>query len=132
MKNSSIKKFIALRDGLLKEKAEITARLAEIEQALGSEAEVTAPKAAKAAKAPKAPKAASGRAPKRRARNEMSLKEAALKVASGKPQTKQEILDGIIKLGYKFSTKDPMNSLNVVLYSGKNFKRADGKFAAAK
>jgi len=130
MKNSSIKKFIALRDGLLKEKIELTARLAEIEKALGDEPSAPAPKAAKPAKAPKAAKAP--RAGKRRARNEMSLKEAALKVASGKPQTKQEILDGIIKLGYKFSTKDPMNSLNVVLYSGKTFKRADGKFAAAK
>lgn len=130
MKNSSIKKFIALRDGLLKEKAEITARLIEIEQALGSEAVATAPKAAKTVKAPRAAKAP--RAGKRRARNEMSLKEAAVKVAAGKAMTKQEILDGIIKLGYKFSTKDPMNSLNVVLYSGKTFKRADGKFTAAK
>lgn len=126
MKNSSIKKFIALRDGLLKEKAELTARLAEIEKALGAVGEVSAPKAAKA------PKASAAHTPKRRARNEMSLKEAAVKVASGKALTKQEIMDGILKLGYKFSTKDPMNSLNVVLYSGKNFKRADGKFTAAK
>jgi hypothetical protein len=126
MKNSSIKKFIALRDGLLKEKAELTARLAEIEKALGVEGE------AKVEKAAKAPKVAGVRGPKRRARNELSLKEAALKVAAGKTMTKQEILDGILKLGYVFSTKDPMNSLNVVLYSGKNFKRADGKFTAAK
>ncbi len=125
MKNSSIKKFIALRDGLLKEKAELTARLAEIEKALGVEGE------AKTEKTAKAPKAAGTRGPKRRARNELSLKEAALKVAV-KPLTKQEILDGILKLGYVFKTKDPMNSLNVVLYSGKNFKRADGKFVAAK
>ncbi len=130
MKNSSIKKFIALRDGLLKEKAELTFRLAEIEKALGDTADVSVPKAAKSVKAPKAAKAP--RVPKRRARNEMSLKEAALKVASGKPLTKQEIMDGILKLGYKFSTKDPMNSLNVVLYSGKTFKRADGKFVVAK
>lgn len=126
MKNSSIKKFIALRDGLLKEKNELTARLAEIEKALGVEGEVKTEKAAKA------PKAAGKRGPKRRARNELSLKEAAAKVAAGKALTKQEILDGILKLGYVFKTKDPMNSLNVVLYSGKNFKRADGKFSAAK
>jgi len=126
MKNSSIKKFIALRDGLLKEKATLTSRLAEIEAALGVVSE------AKAEKAVKAPKVAGVRGPKRRARNELSLKEAALKVAAGKTMTKQEILDGILKLGYVFSTKDPMNSLNVVLYSGKNFKRADGKFTAAK
>ncbi|HEY1173831.1 MAG TPA: hypothetical protein VGH19_20870 [Verrucomicrobiae bacterium] len=126
MKNSSIKKFIALRDGLLKEKAELTARLAEIEKALGVVSE------GGSASSAKAPKAAGVRGPRRRARNELSLKEAALKVASGKAMTKQEILDGILKLGYVFSTKDPMNSLNVVLYSGKNFKRADGKFSAAK
>jgi hypothetical protein len=126
MKNSSIKKFIALRDGLLKEKTELSARLAEIEKALGNAGEV------KAEKVGKAPKVAGKRGPKRRARNELSLKEAAAKVAAGKALTKQEILDGILKLGYVFKTKDPMNSLNVVLYSGKNFKRADGKFSAAK
>ena len=130
MKNSSIKKFIALRDGLLKEKAELTARLAEIETALGQVGETKAvTKKGKVGRPPGSGK--SKAAPKRRARNELSLKEAAVKVAT-KPMTKEEILDGILKLGYVFSTKDPMNSLNVVLYSGKNFKRADGKFVIAK
>ena len=40
---------------------------------------------------------------------------------------KKEILTAVQKAGYKFSTKDPMNSLQVQLYT--KFKRdKDGKF----
>ena len=45
---------------------------------------------------------------------------------------KQEILDAIHKLGYRFTTKNPMNSLGVILY-GKNprFKNENGRFSPA-
>lgn len=130
MKNASVKKFVALRDALLKEQAALVARLAEIEQALGdSDVKVAAPKKATAP----APAPAKAKAPvKRRARNAMSLKEAVLKVTSSKALTKAEILTAVEKIGYKFSTKDPGNSLNTVLYSGKTFKNNDGKFSPAK
>ena len=46
------------------------------------------------------------------------------------PMTKEQVLDAVQKRGYKFSTKNPLNSLGVILY-GKNprFNRADGKFS---
>jgi hypothetical protein len=40
---------------------------------------------------------------------------------------KKEILEAVQKTGYKFSTKNPMNSLQVLLYT--KFKRdKEGKF----
>jgi len=65
-----------------------------------------------------------------RARNELSLKEAVLKVIEGKSMTKHEILDAVLGLGYVFSTDDPLNSLGVILYGKKpKFKNDHGKFS---
>ena len=55
-----------------------------------------------------------------------------VQLTSKRAMTKQEILSEVSKLGYRFTTKDPVNSLNAVLY-GKNpkFKHAGGKFSSA-
>jgi hypothetical protein len=60
----------------------------------------------------------------------MSLKEAVLKAIEGKALSKHEILDTVLRMGYQFSTDDPLNSLGVILY-GKNpkFKNEGGKFS---
>lgn len=71
------------------------------------------------------------RTPTGRVRNELSLKESVLKVLEGgKELSKHEILDAVLRLGYQFSTDDPLNSLGVILY-GKNpkFKNEGGKFS---
>ncbi|MCI0534319.1 MAG: winged helix-turn-helix domain-containing protein [Verrucomicrobiales bacterium] len=61
----------------------------------------------------------------------MSLKAAVTQVTEDKALTKAEILAAIKKLGYKFTAKDPVNSLNTVLYSKKAFKNQGGKFSPA-
>ncbi len=140
MRLDSIKKFVSLRDALLKEKAELEARLAQINKALGSApvaaAAVAIPakkSATKAAKTPKAPKAAKAGKPKTfRGENAMSLRDAVVKVTSEKPLTKDEILKAVKGIGYKFATDKPLASLNVVLYSNKQFKQVDGKYTPAK
>jgi len=77
------------------------------------------------------PKAASVK-PRKRVKNEHSLKEAILKVVTGKALTKEQILEAVQKIGYQFRTKNPANSMNVVLYGKKpKFKRQDGKFSVA-
>ncbi|MFO1458724.1 MAG: hypothetical protein U1G08_04895 [Verrucomicrobiota bacterium] len=58
----------------------------------------------------------------------MSLAEAVLTVTKAKPLSKPEILTAIGKLGYKFTAKSPLNSLNTFLYSNKGIKNYDGKF----
>ena len=118
MKNVSVQQFIKLRKQLEKERAKIIERLQEVDAALGAFKIATTPAATKPAAAPR-----------KRVSNEMSLKEAIVKVASGKTMTKEEILQGITKLGYKFRTSNPLNSMNVVLYGKKpKFKVQDGKF----
>ncbi len=131
MRLDSLKKFVSLRDALHKEKAELEARLAQINKALGSAeamgAAAPAAKRVKAAAKPKTPRAKGGRG-----LNAISLRDAVLKVTSEKPLTKEEILKAVEKIGYKFATKKPLASLNVVLYSKKQFKQVDGKFSPAK
>ena len=122
MKNDPLKAFVNLRDGLLKRKAELEAELSQIEKVLS-----LSPKGAVAA----APKAVTSTGRPKRAKNELSLKEAVLTVTKGKTLSKPDILDAIAKIGYKFTAKSPMNSLNTLLYSDKAFKNTDGKFGPA-
>ncbi len=120
MKTDTLKQYIALRRSLLTEKASLEARIHEINQALNENG--SAPKAGIAPARPRAKGA-------KRLNNPLSLKAAVVKVTTGKPLTKPEILDAVQKLGYRFAAKDPVNSLNTVLYTGKTFKNQDGRFS---
>lgn len=115
MKNDSLKQYMALHDTLRKEKTALEERLAQIEDALTG-------------------RLSSGRAGagRSRPRNEMSLREAVEAATRKKAMNKQEILDEIHRMGYRFSAKDPVNSLNTVLYSKKQFKNVDGKFSPSR
>jgi hypothetical protein len=44
--------------------------------------------------------------------------------------TKEEILEGVKNLGYRFSTSNPLNSLGVILYGKKpKFRNDSGRFS---
>lgn len=115
-----VREFLSLKAQLHRERAQIQARLREIDLAL------------------EAPPRRENRSPSRGAghgrgrRNVLSLKEAVLKATREHPLSKQEILREVEKLGYRFVTRDPMNSLGVILY-GRNprFKRLNGLFSPA-
>ena len=89
----------------------------------------------KAAKKPakKAAKKATKKAPAKKAKNKRSLKDIVLNVTKGKALTAAQILEAAKKAGHKFSGKNPMNSLRVMLYTNKKaFKQpSKGKFTAA-
>lgn len=133
MKRDPLKQFVALRSSLLKRKAVLEAELTKINSALGvANAAVAEAAPAKTTKAVKAPKAAAPKARRKRAENAMSLKEAVLAATKAKALAKADILTAVSKLGYKFTAKDPMNSLNTLLYGDKSFKNhGDGKFGPA-
>ena len=122
MKVDAVKQFVALRAALTTEKARLEGRLAQIDRALGQASVGQQP-------VPAAKPAPSFRRPPTRANNSVSLKEAVITVTKNKPLTKQEILKAIKKNGYRFTAKDPMNSLNATLYTKGNFKNANGKFS---
>ena len=85
----------------------------------------------KAAK--KAPKKAARKAPAKKAKNKLSLKQVALEVTKGKTLDAKQILAAAENAGHKFSGKNPLNSLRVMLYTNKKaFKQpSKGKFTAA-
>ena len=116
MKVDSVKQYVALRSALTQEKSALEARLAEINRALGGSSAPAAAVVVKTSPTKRGP----------RAQNSMSLKEAALQVAKAGPMTKPDMLVAIKKLGYKFSAKNPMMSLNTLLYSPGNFKNLGG------
>lgn len=142
MKNDKLKQFVSLRAQLMKDKAELESRLAEINKALGAVSAVSAP-AAKPTGAVRrgrppgssAVVAADSKAVVRRGgarpKNAMSLKEAVLTVTKSKPLSRPDILKAVLALGYKFKTKDPLNSLGTLLYSDKAFKNNGGIFGPA-
>jgi hypothetical protein len=122
MKLTDVNKYVALREALAKEKTALEARLAAINAALDGKAP-----AASGKPGPKpAPRS------RKRAKNEMSMKEAVVKALAAKPLSRTELLQAVLKLGYKFSAKDPLNSLSTLLYSDRSIKNTDGKFTVGK
>lgn len=120
MKPDKLRQYVTLRESLMKEKTALEARLREINKALGQEGATSAARVTVIA-----------RPMRKRAKNPMSLRAAVVQVTKDKPMAKPEILAAIKKIGYVFTAKDPVNSLNTVLYSGKTFKNQGGKFSPA-
>lgn len=148
----TIKQFAKLYASLIQEKKDLENRLGDINKALAGD--LKAPKKAaskngrkkksakkkaakkngrrkKAKKKKAATKKSTNKKTKKktakRAKNKTSLRLTIISVLGKKHLGKKEILAAVQKAGYKFSTKDPMNSLQVQLYT--KFKRdKDGKF----
>ena len=121
MPKDSLKNFATLRHSLETERERISARLQAINAVLGDEPLPASPPA----KPAKMKRVA-------RSRNELSLKEAIVKVTTGKPLAKDGIFEAVKKLGYTFTTAKPLNSINVVLYGRKpKFSKEGGKFSPA-
>lgn len=118
MKTDALKQYVSLRDSIFAEREQLVSRLREIDDALGA-------MGLRGRNTYYGPRTPTGRV-----RNEMSLKEAVLKVLEGRSLTKHEVLDAVLRTGYQFSTSDPLNSLGVILY-GRNpkFKNVAGKFS---
>ncbi len=127
MRSDSLQQYLSLREALMRERNELQQRLIDINQVLGGEIHVPFVKAA-GGEIPGPLKGARGRG---RKRSGLSLREAVMQVATS-PLTKEEILQRVQSLGYRFSTKNPLNSLGVILY-GKNpkFRNEGGRFTVA-
>jgi hypothetical protein len=124
-KSDTLKQFVVLYQTLRNEKAQLESRLAEINEALGHAGAGTQSRPQVGPTSP---------APRTKARhrieNPISLPKAVLQLTSKRPMTKQEILSEVDTLGYRFTAKDPINSLNTVLYGQKpKFKHDGGKFS---
>lgn len=128
MRTDSLQQFVKLRALLAEEKESLETRLRLLNEALGAYSQpATAPLAI--SETPKAePRKLAGRG--RPSQNEKSLRERVIEALSSGPRTKEEVLALVQKAGYRFSTKNPANSLGVILYGKKpKFNRAGGKFS---
>ena len=133
----NLRKYVELRNSLMREKQETERRLQEINAALGEESGASetpsGPRAETGAPQAVVPQQSNRGGRGRRASNGgLSLREAVLQLTAQRAMTKEEILQGVKQLGYKFSTNNPLNSLGVILY-GKNprFKNEQGRFSPA-
>jgi len=129
----NIKQFAKLYASLVQEKKDLENRLGDINKALSGDLKApkkAAPKNGRENKKAATKKTLKKKAKKKtakRAKNKTSLRLTIISVLGKKHLGKKEILAAVQKAGYKFSTKDPMNSLQVQLYT--KFKRdKDGKF----
>jgi len=129
MKIDPIQQYRELRQALLDERANLTARLAEIDAAL-SDAGSPAPAAKPKSPATRQVRPSKDSRRRGRGRNSVTLKEAVVRALTGKSLTKSEILAAVKAQGFKFATKNPANSLGVVLY-GKSprFENDKGVFS---
>ena len=77
-------------------------------------------------------KRAAKKASAKKAKKKVSLKQIALAVTKSKAMDANQILEAAKKKGHRFSGKNPLNSLRVMLYTNKKaFKNNKGKFTAA-
>lgn len=137
MKSDSLKQYVPRLESILNEKAELEKRLGEIDQILQSlqskKSASSPPSSSGGAKKVGASAKVSKAGVRTRVQNKLSLREAILQATTRKPLTKAEILEAIDKLGYKFNTNNPLNSLSSVLYGDKKeFHNVDGRFAPIK
>lgn len=131
MKLDALKQYIHLRTQLTHERQRLTARIQEIDKALGNHAAAPAPKAPRVQT--RSPRVATLKPrARKRVKNAISLKKAVLKVTANNPLTKPDIFAAIRKLGWTTTSKKPQKMLDVLLY-GKNpkFKNQGGKFSPA-
>jgi hypothetical protein len=125
--NDSVAKFVALRAALLREREAIHKRLQQIDAALGS-ADLPSARTAVDSAAKRR-----GRPP--RSGNGMSIREAITKVTSKQPLGLSDLVEAVQRIGYKFESNNPRNSVGAYLYSPygkKHFRRTNGKFSPLK
>ena len=119
--HNSVQEFERLQRLLLDERAQITSRLAELDKVFASvensqdSAPATAPAAALAS----------------RASGKLTMREAVQQATAAQPLGIRDIVDAIKKLGYRFKSSNPQNSVGAYLYGPegkKHFTKQGGTF----
>jgi len=122
MKNDVLKQYVSARRALLQEKAQLEARLEQLNHALGQTLDQAPPAVAVISKSPTRTV--------RRVKRGISMKAAVLEVTKGHPMTKPEIMAAIQKLGFRSASEKPVRMLDNLLYGKKpRFKNDDGRFS---
>jgi hypothetical protein len=126
----AIKQFTASRAHLVSERHRLQQRLQKIEEVLGYGENVGSLAGSRLAFRTGANTVRTAK--RSRPRNALNIREAVGKVTANKPLGLNEIVEAVQKIGYKFATQNPANSVGVFLYGTegrKHFKRVNKKFS---
>lgn len=116
MKPDTINKYLSLREELTREKEDLEKRLRRICEVLAQ----PLPGASQPRGRGRPPGGAGA----------LSLRAAVLQAIGKRAMKKEEVLDEVQRLGYRFTTSNPLNSLGTILYGKKpRFKNSGGYFS---
>jgi hypothetical protein len=128
MKKDFLQQFVAARQQLERERAELHTRVLEIDRILGG-ANLSAP-VGRSGRSHSNGVAAPRLSRRGRGSNAMSMRDAASQVLRSGPKDIRQLLDGLHKVGYRFTSTNPKNSLAVMLYTNKKlFNGKRGMFS---
>lgn len=114
-----LKQFETLHRQLVEEREQLRQRLAALNNALGDNGSPATAMPVGAARATTA--------------RDLGMREAIQQATSAQPLSVREIVDAIQKIGFRFKSKNPYNSVGAYLYGKegrKYFSKTDGKFSA--
>ena len=134
--------YVKSRNALLEEKEQLEQRLAQLTDAIQAPGKGKGKGKAKAKlsagtrKLKTAGRKGAGKAAKKAKtakggyvrKNMKPLSDYIYEATKDRALSRREILDEVVRLGYKFSSKDPLNSLSQTLYSSGKFEKSNGKF----
>jgi hypothetical protein len=133
MRLDPLKQYARLHQQLVEEKGKLEDRLREINDVLGEAGKssaAAAPDEPAAERAPAFPTARRGGRRGRPSQNKLSLRDAIVQALAHGPMNRKELVKAVEDLGYVFNTKDPANSMGVILYGKKSpFKNEKGTFS---
>ena len=117
MKKDFLQQFVAVRQQLERQRADLHSRVLEIDRILNG---TNLSKPAGRAGGLHSNGVAAHRASRRgRGSNGMSMSDAAQRVLRSGPKNIGQLLEGLRKVGYRFASTNPKNSLAVMLYTNK-------------
>src|ERR1043165_189719 len=114
-----LKQFESLHRDLLEEREQLRKRLESLNQALGLSGSIGSPGGA-------------GFGGGASFGVELGMREAIQKATANSPLGVREIVEAIQRIGFRFKSKNPYNSVGAYLYGKegrKYFKKTDGKFS---
>ncbi len=136
--------YVKSRNALLEEKERLEQRLAQLSDAIQApgkgkgkgKGKAKAKLSAGTRKVNTAGRKGAGKAAKKAKtakggyvrKNMKPLSDYIYEATKDRALTRQEILNEVVRLGYKFSSKNPLNSLGQTLYSSGKFEKSNHKF----
>lgn len=135
--NNTLAQFVRLRSAILAERDAVRSRLKDLDTVLGT-ADTSANVVSARNTAPEPPVRSETTTWRKRGRHSvfrptLTLRHAVEKATVKRPLPIRDLVPAVQKLGYRFTSKNPYNSLGAYLYSGRgqeHFRKTPSGFSA--